>query len=1290
MPTPIIWLAATQTNTGTAANESHSDAQIIGLSNGNYLVAWVETGTTGVGTTDGNDIIGKIFNAEGTLIRDSFRINTNLNADDEDDFSIAATNDGGFVITYVDDDLTSTNRTSIIWERHNAAGDMTITRTLADENIAADYLANPQVAFDLVSGNSYVTFQDDVGTDANISAFTISSTGVVGTEYLMSSSSAVEYLSNNDVAVLTNGNVVNVSQSADGDISVYIRSSTGTFLINGLVNNSASSGIGSDPQVAALSDGNFVVTWTEGSDIKYRVYPSSGSAVGATAEAAAASGAANQNESTVIGLPQGGFVIAWDNDTDGNLQAQLFTNAGVADGAVFVASAVGTTTPTINVTADGRILFTWIDQGTNDVFTTIWDPRGATINGGDFDNANRSFVDNTGPITGNSLSNTITDSPDADGTIIGGSGNDVFIGVEGVTGDTFNGGAGNDTLDNSGVGFVSTVNVNLGAGTIDVNGGGNIETLISIENYLGGGAESITGSSANNLLEGGSGDNTINGEAGDDTIRGLGGNDVINGGSGVDVLEGGDGDDIFIDGDAINTGEVFNGGVGNDTLDASSTPILTDSVTVNLGAGTRVVLAGNTETLISIENYIGSASGSETIIGSSGINILTGGSGDNIINGEGGSDTINGGGGNDTITGGSGVDTIDGGSGDDTIIFSTGSFNDNINGGTGVDTLDATNGFQAINLNLLTETYIGYGGTFSITGVETIIGTTMDDVLINNNNSGNTLQGGDGNDTIHSGLNANETLDGGLGIDTLNTSSYNGTYTIDLTAGTTNFGEIFTNFENLISGDGADTVTGTSAANNIQTNGGNDVIDSGGGNDTVYGGAGNDTITSLSGNNVLSGGAGNDIINTGSGVDQVFGGDGDDVFVDVGSGGDTFDGGAGRDRVDYSALIGGTGVDYYWSIGSGFRGFSTFSSPVQITFIDIEDFAGFDGNDQVQGTGANNQIDGNAGNDWLRGFAGTDTLNGGDGDDLLDGGTGNDAMNGGAGNDIYYVDAAGDSVIEGAAGGIDEIRTTVNNFTLGANVENLRLQGGAVVGTGNALDNTINAGAGPATLNGLGGNDVLNGSGNSDTLNGGSGDDFIYGRNGNDNAFGGTGNDTIRGQTGSDILRGEDGNDLIFGDEGQDTLYGGLGNDDLRGGIQNDTLYGEGGDDLLRGEDGNDNLYGGAGRDFFTGGAGNDNFYFEDGDFSGLTLATADRIVDFQDGFDRIRLTPVDANTLVAGNQNFTFIGTGAFTNVAGQLRYQISGANTLVFGDTNGDGVADFAIALTGAYALDITDFGL
>jgi Ca2+-binding RTX toxin-like protein len=126
---------------------------------------------------------------------------------------------------------------------------------------------------------------------------------------------------------------------------------------------------------------------------------------------------------------------------------------------------------------------------------------------------------------------------------------------------------------------------------------------------------------------------------------------------------------------------------------------------------------------------------------------------------------------------------------------------------------------------------------------------------------------------------------------------------------------------------------------------------------------------------------------------------------------------------------------------------------------------------------------------------------------------------------------------------------------------------------------------------------------------------------------------------------------------------------------------------------GNDTIEGGADRDDMTGGIGADTFLFRDGDFSGTTFATADIIRDFSSAEgDHLNLAFVDANTSngAGTNEAFSFIGTAAFSHTAGELRYEQISGYTYVYGDTNGDGAADFMVRLDGLHSLTGGDFVL
>ncbi|NTW70190.1 MAG: cadherin-like domain-containing protein [Chlorobiaceae bacterium] len=359
-------------------------------------------------------------------------------------------------------------------------------------------------------------------------------------------------------------------------------------------------------------------------------------------------------------------------------------------------------------------------------------------------------------------------------------------------------------------------------------------------------------------------------------------------------------------------------------------------------------------------------------------------------------------------------------------------------------------------------------------------------------------------------------------------------------------------------------------------------------------------------------------------------------------------------------------------------------------------------------------LTGTAGNDALNGGAGDDTLTGLVGNDMLNGGEGDDTLEGGTGNDSYYIDSVDDVVVELVEEGTDRVYTNVN-YTLSLNVEHLTLLGmGDINGTGNSGKNVLTGNSGNNLLIGAVGDDSLIGGAGADSLIGGADNDTYYvddagdmvtelGGDGIDTvytklshtlsdnvenlflqrsgAINGTGNSMNNSITGNDdpnVVSGGGGNDTLYGGGGTDTLNGDSGNDVLDGGADNDSLNGGAGNDALLGGWGADQLFGDSGRDVFT--------YRNDRE-SGTTEGTMDVILDFTTGQDKIKLTGVDANSEVSGKQAFSQViltGADSFSS-AGQLKFDSTAH--ILYGNTDSDIEADFAIVVAGVTNIKVSD---
>jgi Ca2+-binding RTX toxin-like protein len=613
--------------------------------------------------------------------------------------------------------------------------------------------------------------------------------------------------------------------------------------------------------------------------------------------------------------------------------------------------------------------------------------------------------------------------------------------------------------------------------------------------------------------------------------------------------------------------------------------------------------------------------GNDLVFGRGGNDVVHGDEGNDVVWGEDGDDLLYGDSGDDLMRGGAGIDRFDGGA-------DTGAFNDFSGYGDRVSFAEpkATQGVVAdLRTGIISND--GFGNVEEMVNVESLgSDTPYADILYGNDSVnvvwaglGDSIYGFGGDDVLQMSS-ATAVADGGDGVDTLQLDSHYSGYRPDTDGD--GFAEeappMTTGYVvNLAAGTVRDGYGNVGTVTGIENITGSQLADD---------------LRGDSGNNVIRGGNGNDILRLQDGGDDtVFGGAGGDTIFMIGSltGADFVNGGEGTDTL----------------VLQGPYGALTLSDKVQ----QIENVSILGGNNIVFGEPGTNRYDYVLTTTDVNFAAGVQArINAAallEGEDftfdgsaetnahfVVYGGKGKDTLLGGLGNDIFFYAeerfASGDTVNGGA--GYDGMFLR-GNYTIDfnapgytglfTNIENLTLT--------SATDERYARGGGTEFDYNLTLSNAIVNAGQTLTISG-----------------------SLLLATESMVLDASQESDGLL------RLFGGKASDTLKGGALNDLIHGNLGADILAGN------------------GGADAFRYQD--VAESTAASMDQILDFTAGTDRIELDRIDANAGAAGDQAFSWIGSGAFTGTAGQLRAYEQNGTWFVEGDTNGDSTADLVIALT------------
>jgi FG-GAP-like repeat len=360
--TPVLRKPSSQVN---PSGSSALDAQIAALPDGGYVVVWSGDGIDAQRFDRFGEKVGGVVNVSGVA-----GIQPAVTSLPNGTIAIAFAHPHSGLTGEYDIRVTIFN-SSLGFVR----GDNIATTTSA-------HTITPEISA-FLDGRYVVTYESQpaAGGNGDMVGRIVSAAGSIGAEFPISSETDDQ--DQPQVAALTNGNFVTVFSDQFGgntnnrDIIFAIRSASAQIL-SAPVAGANGGGQETDPDVAALSGGGFAVVWSDADNtggLSAAVYNSSGGLVRANLLASLPD--IRGINPRALGLPDGGFVLTWNDGSQGLARGQRFDATGLAVGTVFDIQRLSSSGYNAEgaVLADGRIAFA-IGREFNDTtaYTSIWDP----------------------------------------------------------------------------------------------------------------------------------------------------------------------------------------------------------------------------------------------------------------------------------------------------------------------------------------------------------------------------------------------------------------------------------------------------------------------------------------------------------------------------------------------------------------------------------------------------------------------------------------------------------------------------------------------------------------------------------------------------------------------------------------------------------------------------------------------------------------------------------------------------------------------------------------------------